>query len=57
MNELVEEKWTPVVKRKGEVRQLKKGDAGAAEGLEKWYGRRGQLSQNKVALHALDKVQ
>ena len=25
--------------------------SGAAEGLEKWYGRRGQLSQNKVALH------
>ena len=26
VNELAEEKWTPVVKRKEEVRQLKKGD-------------------------------
>ena len=26
VNELAEEKWTPIVKRKGEVRQLKKGD-------------------------------
>ena len=26
VNELAEEEWTPVVRRKGEVKQLKKGD-------------------------------
>ena len=26
VNELAEEKWTPIMKRKGGVRQLKKGD-------------------------------